>query len=117
MRFLQRCAGLLKSEQRLLYPVKPFHCFADRKGVMLWDVAGRTKPKRVWIYVGGEDEARIDALLKKYPHLSEAAVMATLLSAALRACERENFAALPYEFSIVDKLRAEPATNRPEKTK
>jgi hypothetical protein len=84
---------------------------------MLWAVAGKTKPKRVWIYVGNDDEKRIDSLLRRFPHLSEAAVMASLLSAALRCCEREGFLAIPYEFTTLENLRDSPALRLNDKEK
>jgi hypothetical protein len=67
---------------------------------MLWDVKGTKKPRRVWIYVSDADSDRIDELLKRYSYLSEAALMSTLLHAALRACEAANYNALPQQFAI-----------------
>lgn len=70
------------------------------------NATSKTKPRRVWIYVGVEDEQRIDALSKKFSYLSESALVSTLLSAALRACERTE--ALPLEF-VIAAAAPEPA--------
>lgn len=67
------------------------------------------KPRRVWIYVNDADGDRIDELQKKYPYLSEAAAVSSLLSAALAACERDNYTHLPTEFAITAAIAKEPA--------
>jgi hypothetical protein len=56
--------------------------------------------KRIWIRVGDDDRRRVDELLKAFPYMKEAPLVSTLLSAALRACERNGFTNLPMEFSV-----------------
>jgi hypothetical protein len=56
--------------------------------------------KRIWIRIDDGDRRRVDAMLKAFPYMKEAPLVSTLLSAALRACERNGFGNLPLEFSV-----------------
>lgn len=76
------------------------------------------KSKRAWLYLAEDDLTRLEKLVSALGTLSEAAVLSTLASAGLKACEKlGNRMPLPLRFQVVEGIPPDEKLESPPKSR